>query len=206
MKMNNMWFAPVVLGAFVGVGGCGAPEETVEDLAEAITSSDLAARVFCPRPITSACTATAAAVTVTQGYDVYASINPTPDHHHSGIDFGGSRAVYAPVNGTVDVGACGRVTIIDDRPASTFTGTTTSPRHVLMHMASILVTTGQRVTAGTRLGTSSNVSSGACVATGAHLHYEVRRSYAGVLAVGPTSCSGCRVTTLTFNPLAFTYP
>jgi hypothetical protein len=147
-----------------------------------------------------------------QGYLHLDPGNPTPDHRHAGVDYPGTRTVYAPVDGIVRKAqaTCGMVILEDARPLSTWPGAAVRPRHVFLHMKDVRVIgrEGQTVAAGTELGTSSNVAGGGCVVTGAHLHYEIRRE-AATAAVGPTSCNGkpgCTTATLTWDPYAFPFP
>jgi murein DD-endopeptidase MepM/ murein hydrolase activator NlpD len=169
--------------------------------------ASLKSRLFCPANLIGPCIGYG--VSISQGYLNYNSVNPTPDDRHAGIDFGGTQTVYSPVAGLVlATGNCGSVVIEDARRV--VGGSSTAPRHIMLHMKGIKVSKGQTVRVGTVLGVSSNVSysAGGCIATGAHLHYEIRRNYAGVLAVGPTSCAGnrnCTTATLTYDPLSFPF-
>jgi murein DD-endopeptidase MepM/ murein hydrolase activator NlpD len=181
-----------------GAAGNGKPQiaqSHPNSRPESVSPLDtLSQRLFCHPGLIGPCYRP---TSLSQGYLGYQSINPTPDHLHAGVDFAGSWPVYAPVSGSVYTGACGRVTIVDNKAA----------RHVMLHMTNIRVTSGY-VQAGTWIGTSSNVSSSDCVATGVHLHYEIRVNYGGVLAVGPTSCGttpACSTASLTTNPLYYPF-
>lgn len=148
-----------------------------------------------------------------QSYLQYRAGNPTPGGRHSGIDYPGTHAVYAPVDGIVRAArvVCGVVVLEDARPLSTFPGARYAPRHIFLHLKDIRVANlvGQRIVAGTLIGTSSNAAGGGCVATGPHLHYEIRRNYTGTSGVGASSCSGiagCTTATLTYDPYTFPFP
>ncbi len=129
--------------------------------------------------------------------------NPTADQRHAGVDIAGQRAVYSPVAGTVRAATstCGKVVIEDAR---VLPGAAAAPRHIFLHLSGIRVAAGQRITAGTWLGTSSNVVGGGCSASGAHLHYEIRKNYTGTSGVGTSS--GSPTSGLTYDPLQFDYP
>jgi hypothetical protein len=197
------------VGAAVWVAGCGEQKvptamngdvQMVEVPGANISDADLQRLLF-----------KTTGVVVSQSYLNYNPINPSPDGRHAGIDYAGSRPVYAPIAGTVRVASagCGMVMIEDGRPLATWPGATQRPRHNFMHMRNLLVSVGQYVQVGTQIGTSSNAASGTCTATGVHLHYEIRANYSGTFAVGPTSCSGlktCSTSTLTYNPYRFNFP
>ena len=126
---------------------------------------------------------------VTNGY--------APNGVHAGVDFGGTgdgvTSVYAPVSGTVtaNTGTCGKVAIYDG--ANTI---------ILAHMtARTSLAVGSQISGGDYVGKASQVVGGGCVATGAHLHIEIRTGNNTSMAA-PSSDN----TYTTLNPLTyFTY-
>lgn len=200
-----------LISAAAGVVGCGVEDDAPTgvsgapvlnedelmddeenlDLEKTLTDSELKTRLF-----------HSTAMTLTQGY-LAGTTNPTPDGKHAGVDYGGTWPVYAPVNGYVRdaTSVCGKVVLEDERSYGT---DTYKPKHIFLHMKDIKVTTGSYITEGTLIGTSSNVVGGGCVASAAHLHYEIRKNYSGTSAVGTTS--GTSTAALTYDPFGFDFP
>lgn len=212
---RRRWAGALVLGGLLGVAAlvssCGGRDESLVapgvepqlSVTSAVTSdADLQRLLFNGVPLAGP----------SQRYLQYYQGNPTPDGRHAGVDYSGTRGVYAPVDGILRHASttCGSVVLEDARPLSTWPGDIRPPRHIFLHMKDVKVLgrVGQRISAGTLLGTSSMVAGGGCVVTGAHLHYEIRRNYAGTSAVYRTSCDGqrgCTTETLTYDPYRFPY-
>lgn len=172
-----------------------------------LSLEELKRRLFCP-PIDSVpfsawdrCAVEVADIPLSHGYLEQSGFDPTPDGHHAGVDFPGSRRVRSPVNGRVAAagGPCGKVVIADARDEET--------RHVFLHLDAIPLDVGQEISVGMSIGVSSDVAGGGCIATGDNLHYEIRHPYLSTFAVGTTTCGGaCSTESLTLDPLAFEYP
>ena len=125
---------------------------------------------------------------VTQSYLNLWEGNPTPDRRHAGIDFG------APAGTPVRAVRDGEVLYAggDYGTVSVFDGCNTV---IFLHLESIRVISGQRITFRTIIG---NV--GSAGAESAHLHIEVRRGrqrYAVGLRSGGTTAA------LTYDPLQY---
>ncbi len=125
---------------------------------------------------------------VTQGY--------APNGVHAGIDFGstgdGITSVSSPIAGTIvaNTSACGKVAIFDG-----------SNTLIFAHMtARTALAVGSQVSVGTYLGKASQVVGGGCVASGPHLHMEIRTGNNPVMAA-PANNN----TATTLNPLTYAY-
>ena len=126
---------------------------------------------------------------VTNGY--------VPNGVHAGVDFGGTgdgvTTVKAPVSGTIiaNTSACGKVAIFD--------GVNTI---ILAHMTSrTSLLPNSQIAAGDYVGKASQVIGGGCVASGPHLHIEIRTGNNATMA-SPSANN----TSTTLNPLTyFTY-
>ncbi|MFT3775393.1 MAG: M23 family metallopeptidase [Minicystis sp.] len=163
-------------GARSAEGPSEPPAEPVGSAELPIASSDLAVLL------------TGKSLPVTNGY--------APNRVHAGVDFGstgdGVTAVSAPVNGTIvaNTSACGKVAIFDG-----------SNTVILAHMtARTTLGVGSPVSVGTYLGKASQVVGGGCIATGPHLHLEIRKGNHPVMA-DPAADN----TATTLDPLGYTY-
>ncbi len=128
-------------------------------------------------------------------YTITNAYNPVANGH-AGIDFGGVgdgvTTVYSPITGTVtaNTATCGKVAIYD--------GVNTV---ILAHMSNLSAPpVGSQISIGTAIGKASKVVGGGCVATGAHLHIEVRTG-------NNTSMANPAVNNVntTRNPATYTY-
>jgi murein DD-endopeptidase MepM/ murein hydrolase activator NlpD len=166
--------------------------------------TDLRLRLFCPavQPIAPSCvTLLSEKIKLSQMYLEYYVKNPTGDHLHGGLDFGGSWPIYSPTAGTVRrvtaENQCG-VLVIEDSDNST-------ERHIFLHMEGIVVSVNDQIKAGDYLGKSGSSEGLKCVVEGSHLHYEIRKNTATNKPVPSDNPNGLSTAELTHNPLDFDF-
>jgi hypothetical protein len=117
-----------------------------------------------------------------------------PNKIHAGVDFGGAgdgvTSVRSPVTGTIiaNTDACGKVAIYD--------GTNTI---ILAHMKErTSLAVNKTIKAGDYVGKVSKVVGGGCIASGPHLHIEIRTGRNTTMAL-PTNNN----TATTKNPATY---